>query len=60
MKRDKKLIKIANDIAELERKMALGKDVKSCESKIQKIADSLSIEEMLMIDDYIMEKKLIK
>ena len=60
MKKDKKLIKIANEIAELEKKIASGKDVQSCESKIQKISDSLSYEEMMIIDEYVMEKLLGK
>lgn len=55
----KKLIKIAQDIAELENKMAQGKDIKSCKSKIQRIADTLSLEDMMYIDEYIMERKLI-
>lgn len=58
MRKEKKLIKIASQIEELERKITLGKDVQSTESKILKIMDSLSQEEMLFIDDYIMEKKM--
>ncbi len=59
MKREKKLIKIANEIVELEKQMALGKNVKTCESKIMEMSDSLSLEEMLFVDNYIMEKKLL-
>lgn len=60
MKRDKKLIKIAQDIITLEQDMALGKNIESCKSKIQQIANSLSITEMLMIDSYIMEQQMLK
>lgn len=59
MRKKKKLIKIANEIAELEKKLALGKDVESCEAKMMKLAESLSIDEMMIIDEYIMEKRLL-
>lgn len=56
----KKIIRAANRIANLESQLALGKDVQKIEEKIQNIADSLSLEEMLEIDEYIMNKKLLK
>lgn len=60
MKREKKLEKLAKKIAELENKMATGKDVESCETQMMQLSEGLTIEEMMEIDEYIMEKKLCK
>lgn len=60
MKKEKKLEKIAKKIAELENKMATGKDTELCENQIMELSKNLTLEEMLVIDDYIMSKRLVK
>lgn len=60
MKKEKKLEKIAKKIAELENKMATGKDTELCENQIMELSKNLTLEEMLAIDDFIMSKKLVK
>lgn len=60
MKKEKKLEKIAKKIAELENKMATGKDTELCENQIMELSKNLTLEEMLAIDDYIMSKRLLK
>lgn len=60
MKKEKKLEKIAKKIAELENKIATGKDTELCENQIMELSKNLTLEEMLAIDDYIMSKRLIK
>lgn len=47
----------AKKIIELENQIQLGKDVQNAENEIQNIMCSLSIEDMLEIDDYIITKK---
>lgn len=56
----KKLIRAANKIAQWEQQIALGRDVERAEEEIQKIAESLSIEEMLEIDNYISNKNILR
>ena len=60
-KREKELKKIAQQIINLEYRLALDKDYKSAQNKIQEIMSALSTEEMLIIDDYIIgSRKLTK
>lgn len=59
-KRSKELKKIAQRIRNLEELIRLGKNVKSNQDEIQKIMNTLSIEDMLEIDEYIMSKTLTK
>ena len=60
-KREKELKKIAQQIINLEYRLALDKDDKSAQNKIQEIMSALSTEEMLIIDDYIIgSRKLTK
>lgn len=59
-KRSKELKKIAQRIRNLEEMIRLGKNVKSNQDEIQKIMNTLSIEDMLEIDEYIMSKTLTK
>lgn len=59
-KRSKELKKIAQRIRNLEELIRLGKNVKSNQDEIQRIMNSLSIEDMLEIDEYIMSKTLTK
>ena len=60
-KREKELKKIAQQIINLEYRLALDKDDKYAQNKIQEIMSALSMEEMLIIDDYIIgSRKLTK
>ena len=60
-KKEKELKKLAQQIINLEYRLALDKDDKSAQNKIQEIMSALSTEEMLMIDDYIIgSRKLTK
>ena len=59
-KRSRELKKIAQRIRNLEEMIRLGKNVKSNQDEIQKIMNTLSIEDMLEIDEYIMSKTLTK
>lgn len=56
---EKRLIKIANQIVELEKECQLGKNVKENMAKIENIMCTLSILDILEIDEYIMKKKLL-
>jgi hypothetical protein len=56
---EKRLIKIANQIVELEKECQLGKNVKENMAKIENIMCTLSILDMLEIDEYITKKKLL-
>ena len=58
MKRDKKE-KIALQIVALENNARLGKNIKEVQNKIEKIMSTLSIEEILEIDDYIISNNLL-
>ena len=60
MKRDKKIKKIANELAKLEQDMMAGKNAESCEIKMQELAKSLSLEDMVAIDNYIVSHQLVK
>lgn len=53
----KKLIRAANRIWELENKIMSGKDEELIEAEMEKIAESLSPEELLEIDEYLMNKR---
>ena len=60
MKDEKKRIKrLAEKIVQLEKQAREGKNEQEVISKIQNITDSLSIEDMLEIDEYIFTKKLL-
>lgn len=60
MKDEKKRIKrLAEKIVQLEKQTREGKNEQEVMSKIQNITDSLSIEDMLEIDEYIFTKKLL-
>lgn len=59
MKNKQNIKAIANSIVTLEKQLQLGEDVKENQKKIEDIISSLSIEDMLLIDDYIMEEKLL-
>lgn len=50
----------AKKIAEIEKQMRLGKDVQTAQKEIQNIMCTLSIEDMLEIDEYIIKNNLLK
>ena len=52
-KRDKRIIRLARKISNLENEIRLGKNVKENEAEIQRITSSLSLQDMLEIDEYI-------
>lgn len=56
---NKKLRKIAEKIVEYENMLQLDNNDKFAINKIEEIMVSLSIEEMLEIDDYIIHNKLL-
>lgn len=51
--------KIAEKIVKLENQLNLDKDYQSAMEEIQKIVNTLSLEDMLEIDEYITVKKLL-
>lgn len=51
--------KIAEEIVKLENQLNLDKDCQSAMEEIQKIVNTLSLEDMLEIDEYITVKKLL-
>ena len=51
--------KIAEKIVKLENQLNLDKDCQSAMEEIQKIVNTLSLEDMLEIDEYITVKKLL-
>ena len=60
MRNNKKdLKKIAKQIADLEKEIRLGKDVKSAEHQIEVLMCSLSLEDMLELDEYILKNNFL-
>ena len=57
--KQKKLKKIAIEIATLERQCEKGIDVAINENKITQIMMSLTLDEMIEVDDYIFQNKLL-
>lgn len=55
-KHDKRIVRLANQIAKLEEEIILGRNVQINSDKIQSICASLSLEDMLEIDEYIATK----
>lgn len=54
------LARKAKKIVDLENEVRMGKDVKSAQHEIENIMSTLSIEDLLEIDEYIVRNKLIK
>lgn len=52
----KKIQRLANEIWSLEREIQRGNNVEKNQNKIEKITNSLSFEEMIAIDEYLMSK----
>jgi hypothetical protein len=59
-KANKRIIRLANKIAELENEIRQGKNVEAAQSEIEKITATLSFEEMMEIDERILNKHKIK
>lgn len=57
--KNKHLRNIAKKIAKLEQEMTEGKNVQENKDKIENIMCSLKLEDIIYIDSYIMEKKLL-
>lgn len=57
--KQKTLKKIATEIATLERQCEKGIDVAINENKITQIMMSLTLDEMIEVDDYIFQNKLL-
>ncbi|MCC8068677.1 MAG: hypothetical protein LIO71_02800 [Ruminococcus sp.] len=58
-KRNNRIKFLSEKIVALEKEMRLGKNVQENQDKIENIMSTLSIEEMLQIDDYITKKKML-
>lgn len=58
-KRNKNIKILALKLTKLEKEIQLGKNVQENEQKIQNIMLNLSIEDMLLIDNYINKKKFL-
>lgn len=59
MKDGNKIKKLAEEIVKLELKCQNGTNISKNMSKIEQLTRNLSLEEMLAIDTYIQEKKLL-
>ncbi len=57
-KQNERLRTLAKKIVELESEIRLGKNVQEYQQKIENIISTLSIEDVVYIDDYIFRKKL--
>lgn len=58
-KQNKHLKIAAQKIMKAEKELLLGKNIKENQQKIEDIMSSLSVEDMLQIDEYITKKKLL-
>ena len=52
----KKLVKVANQILELEKKLQAGDNMSENFEKLEKITESLSLEELIEVNAYLEEK----
>lgn len=59
MKENKKIIKLAKKLASLEKKLYSGVNPEEVAAEIEAITTSLTVEEMIQVDEYIIEKKLL-
>lgn len=59
MKDEKKLKELAKQIYNLEQECQLGKNIQKNTNKIEQLIQSLSIEEMFIIDEYIINKNFL-
>ena len=58
-KQDKHIKILAQKIVDLEKLILLGENVQENQEKIENIVSSLSVEDMLLIDDYIFKKNML-
>lgn len=59
MKDEKKIKQLAEQIFILEKECQLGNNVQENMNKIEQLTQTLSLDEMLEVDTYIMEKKFL-
>lgn len=59
MKDGKKIKQLAEQIFILEKECQLGNNVQENMNKIEQLTQTLSLDEMLEVDTYIMEKKFL-
>jgi hypothetical protein len=52
----KKLVKVANQIIELEKKLQAGDNMSENFEKLEKITESLSLEELIEVNAYLEQK----
>ena len=55
----KNIKKLAQEIARLEKECQLGNNISDNLEKLEQLTSNLSLHEMLEIDNYILEKKLL-
>lgn len=55
----KKIIELANEIARLEKECQLKNNISKNMKKLEQLTSNLSLQEMLEIDNYILEQKLL-
>lgn len=60
MKNDKKIQKLAKQIANLENNLQKGNDVEKYETQLEEIMGSLTPEEFFLIDEYIVSHHMVK
>ncbi len=59
MKDEKKIKELAEQIFILEKECQLGNNIQENMNKIEQLTQTLSLDEMLEVDTYIMEKKFL-
>lgn len=59
MKESKKIARLAKKIASLEKKLYSGVDTEEVAAEIEELTRSMSVEEMIQVDEYIIDKKLL-
>lgn len=60
MKSDKKIQKLAKQIANLENNLQKGNDVEKYETQLEEIMGGLTPEEFFLIDEYIVSHRMVK
>ena len=59
MKDEKNLKQLAEQISKLEKECQFGRNIQKNMNEIEQLIQTLSIEEMLIVDTYIMEKNFL-
>lgn len=57
---DKKLQRLAKKIAFLEKELKRGKNTEATQEEMEELVKGLSIEDLMLLDEYIQENHLIK